>query len=168
MNYKSNKILTINGQSLTSEIRTKGSMRKVYAVKCYPTIMNKSEILMQIPRGYAGYRIIPSDRYPEGYWISHFHCGSFRSLIRRGWQWYLDLPYYCYAYEHTYRAVPAKINIKLHSIKLCGDIKDICREIKHKIKLQCLCFKWRLSPLRHYREWKERRECIKFWESIGR
>ena len=167
MNYKSNKILNIKGQSLTADIRTKGSMSKIYAVKCWPTTADASVMLMQIPRGYKGYQIIPSDRYTEGYFISHHTVGSFRSLVRRGWQWYIDLPYYCYAYEHTYKAVPARLNLKLHIIKLRGDIRDAYRIAKDKISFTYSRIKWSLSPLRYYKEWKARKEDAKFWASFG-
>jgi hypothetical protein len=167
MNYKSNKIYEIKGKRILSQIRTKNSMRKIYAVKTYPTTENSHKRLMQIPRCYKGYDNIPSDRYEAGYWASSYTCASFRSLLRINSRWHIDLPYYCYAYKHTYRRLPFTLSLKLDCIAICGEIQYLSRKLKDRTHFHYSRAKWYLSPQRRYREYRERKADEKFWFSLG-
>lgn len=133
--------------------------RRIHAIKCYRTVLNKNETLMQLPRLYRC-----RDMRDNEYIVS-----SFRSLIRRGWRWYLDRPYYCYNGDapHQYRAVPWVLNLKLHSIKLCGDIKETRYRLAHKLRRSWCDLYDHLNLVAAVRRLRERSKSDRFWRELG-
>ena len=116
-----------------NEIRIKNSMRKVWANQSYTSC---GETLMQLPRIYKAYNFINGKRYDSDV------C-SFRSLICNNKRWTLDLPYYCYAYNHSYRVLPLKLSRKIDYIVLCQKIINMykivigCSKCISVIRIRC-------------------------------
>lgn len=117
------------------DLRVKGSMKKIYTVRCYKTSDN-GPILMQIPRCYKMIMFFGDKKCLS-------LTSEFKSLLRINGRWTLDRPYYCYAYDHKYRPLPRLLSCKLDIIAVLGFIRDKYRITKDKTHFGILKLWWR-------------------------